>query len=226
MLFTVLREMKTMRSPLLRRGLLALALLLGGSAAGPLRAQNSDPSFNIVNRSGRTIQELYVSSAQVNSWGQDLLGQNVLDNGRSFPVRLPGGQCVNDIRVVYQGGQSEERRAVDTCPLSEVVFGRGGQPPGGSGKGGSTTAGQTGNPSFNLVNRTRKTIQVLRASPSSQSNWGDDRLGDAVVAPGGTFAIRLPAGECNYDIRVEYDDRSAEERRAVDLCSVANVTFP
>ncbi|MBI0536344.1 hypothetical protein D9599_12240 [Roseomonas sp. KE2513] len=215
-----------MRSALLRRGLLALGLLVGGLAAPPVRAQNSDPSFNVVNRSGRTIQELYVSSAQVNSWGQDLLGQNVLDNGRSFPVRLPSGQCVNDIRVVYDGGQSEERRAIDTCPLNEVVFGQGSGAPGGSGKGGAQAAGRTGNPSFNLVNRTRKTIQVLRASPSSQSSWGDDRLGDAVVAPGGTFAIRLPAGECNYDIRVEYDDRSAEERRAVDLCNVSSVTFP
>lgn len=216
-----------MRSPLLRRAFVALAFLLGGIGMTPAQAQNTDPSFNVINRSGRTIQELYVSSAQQNSWGQDLLGQNVLDNGRSFPVRLPTGQCVNDIRVVYDGGQSEERRAIDTCPLSEVVFGQQAQAPGGgSGKGGAAAAGRQGNPSFNLVNRTRKTIQVLRASPSSQSNWGDDRLGDAVVAPGGTFAIRLPAGECNYDIRVEYEDRSAEERRAVDLCSVSNVTFP
>lgn len=216
-----------MRSPFLRRGLVALALLLGGLTAAPARAQNADPSFNVVNRAGRTIQELYVSSAQENAWGQDLLGRNVLQNGRSFPVRLPTGQCVNDIRVVYEGGQSEERRALDTCPLNEVVFGQGAQASPGAGKGGGAAApGQTGNPSFNLVNRTRKTIQVLRASPSSESNWGDDRLGDAVVAPGGTFAVRLPVGECTYDIRVEYDDRAAEERRAVNLCSVSNVTFP
>lgn len=213
-----------MRLTMLRRGVLALALLLAGLA--PALAQNTDPSFNIVNRSGQTIQELYVSSAQVNTWGQDLLGRNVLANGRSFPVRLPSGQCVNDIRVVYEGGRSEERRAVDTCPLNEVVFGN--QQGGGTagGKRGATTAGRTGNPSFNLINRTSKTIQVLRASPSSDSSWGEDRLGNEVVPPGGTFAIRLPAGECNYDIRVEYEDRAAEERRGVDLCSVANVTFP
>lgn len=219
-----------MRILLLRRGLLAVGLLLAGLAAAPAWAQGggggaNDPSFNVVNRSGRTIQELYVSSAQQNAWGADMLGQNVLDNGRSFPVRLPAGQCVNDIRVVYAGGQSEERRAVDTCPLSEVVFGQQAGAP-RSGKGGSAAAGATGNPSFNLVNRTRKTIQVLRASPSSESNWGDDRLGDAVVRPGATFAVRLPAGECTYDVRVEYDDRSAEERRGLDLCRVADVTFP
>ncbi len=212
-----------MRLPFLRRGLLALTLLLAGLA--PAMAQG-DPSFNLVNRSGQTIQELYVSSTQVNTWGQDLLGQNVLANGRSFPVRLPSGQCTNDIRVVYDGGRSEERRSVDTCQVNEVVFGSQQAAPGGSGKRGAVQGSRSGNPSFNLVNRTNKTIQVLRASPSSDSSWGEDRLGNAVVPPGGTFAIRLPAGECNYDIRVEYEDRAAEERRGVDLCSVANVTFP
>jgi len=216
-----------MRLSILRRGLLALAVLLGGLAA-PAMAQSSDPSFNLVNRSGQTIQELYVSSSQVNTWGQDLLGANVLGNGRSFPVRLPSGQCSNDIRVVYQGGRSEERREVNTCGLTEVVFGNQNAPQagGGDGKRGAAAAGRTGNPSFNLVNRTQKTMQIVRASPSSDSNWGEDRLGSSVVPPGGTFAIRLPAGECNYDIRIEYDDRSSEERRGVDLCSVANVTFP
>jgi hypothetical protein len=213
-----------MSLPVLRRAILALAaLLLAG--VRPAAAQG-DPSFNLVNRSGQTIQELYVSSADVNTWGQDLLGNNVLESGRSFPVRLPTGQCTNDIRVVFAGGRSEERRATNTCQVNDVVFGNQASPGQGEGKRGPTTSGRTGNPSFNLVNRTGKTIQVLRASPSSQTNWGEDRLGNAVVPPGGSFAIRLPAGECNYDIRVEYDDRAAEERRGVDLCNVANITFP
>jgi len=215
-----------MSLPILRRGVLLLVLLLAGLATAPARAQ-SDPSFNIVNRSGQAIQELYVSSSQLNTWGQDILGSAVLENGRSFPVRLPSGQCVNDIRVVYNGGRSEERRSLDTCPLNEVVFGQQGAAAAPSGKrGAATAAGRTGNPSFNLINRTNRPIQALRASPSSESNWGEDRLGDAVVPPGGSFAVRLPEGQCNYDIRVEYEDRAAEERRGVDLCSVADVTFP
>jgi len=212
-----------MNLPVLRRSTLALAVLMLAGAR-PVAAQG-DPSFNVVNRSGQAIQELYVSSAQENTWGQDRLGRSILENGRSFAVRLPMGQCTNDIRVVYGGGRSEERRSVDTCQMTDVVFGRQ-SGPGSTNKRGPVASGRTGNPSFNLVNQTSKTIQILRASPSSERSWGDDRLGNTVVPPGGTFAIRLPAGECSYDIRVEYDDRSAEERRAVDLCNVVNVTFP
>jgi hypothetical protein len=217
-------ENASMSLPLLRRGVLALAVLLL-AAVHPAAAQG-DPSFNLVNRTGQTIQEVYVSPSQVNTWGQDRLGNNVLESGRSLPVRLPAGQCANDIRVVFEGGRSEERRNLDTCRMNEVVFGNQAAPGGGNGKRGPATSGRTGNPSFNLVNQTNRTIQVLRASPSSQSNWGEDRLGNEVVPPGATFAVRLPAGECTYDIRVEYEDRAAEERRGIDLCSVVNLTFP
>lgn len=213
---------------MLRRALFALALLLPAPilASGAATAQ-TDPSFNIVNRAGETINEIYVTSVQINSWGQDLLGANVLPNGQSFPVRLPPNQCENDIRVVYASGRNEERRRINTCPLTEVVFGNQQPQAGGTGKGGGQgAAAQTGNPSFNLVNRTNKTIQVVRASLATESSWGDDRLGTSVIPPGGTFAIRLPQGACVYDVRIEYADNTAEERRAVDLCSVSSLTVP
>ncbi|WP_426958108.1 hypothetical protein [Muricoccus radiodurans] len=217
-----------MFAPTLRRAVLALALVAAGFAgAGPAAAQGN-PSFSLVNRSGQTIMEIYASSVSVNSWGQDLLGANVLPNGQSFQVNLPPNQCQNDIRVVYQDRRSEERRGVNTCQLTEVVFGNQQQQatPAPGGKGGGAAPAATGNPSFNLVNRTNKTIQVLRASPSSDQNWGEDRLGTAVVPPGGTFQIRLPAGECTYDVRIEYADNTAEERRGIDLCSISTLTVP
>ncbi|MBP0495957.1 hypothetical protein [Roseomonas indoligenes] len=218
-----------MRLPTSRQGALALAFIAGLSGQALAQGQGN-PSFNLVNRSGQTIEQAYASSAQQSTWGRDLLGNDVLQNGGTFAVRLPAGQCTNDIRVVYEGGRSEERRGVDTCRTNEVVFGQAGQGQGQRGadgkRGGAAQPGRSGNPSFNLVNRTNKTISVLRASPASDSNWGEDRLGNATVAPGGRFAIRLPAGECNYDVRVEYENRSAEEVHGVDLCSVSDVTFP
>ncbi|MCR0980817.1 hypothetical protein [Roseomonas populi] len=211
-----------------RQGALALAFIAGLSGQA-LAQSRGNPSFNVVNRSGQVIEQLFASSAQQNTWGRDLLGNDVLADGGSFAVRLPAGQCTNDVRVVYQGGRSEERRGIDTCRTNEVVFGQQGQGGGRSAdgkRGGAAQPGRSGNPSFNLVNRTNKTIQVLRASPGSDSNWGEDRLGNSTVPPGGRFAIRLPAGECNYDVRVEYENRSAEEVHGVDLCSVTDVTFP
>ncbi|MGG5819596.1 hypothetical protein [Falsiroseomonas sp. HW251] len=102
---------------LLRRGLPAALLSL--TLAAPAMAQSQDPSFRVNNRTGNTINEIYVSSANDNSWGQDRLGANVLAPGQSFTIRLPQAQCLNDIRIVFANGQAHERRRVDTCQITD-----------------------------------------------------------------------------------------------------------
>lgn len=96
----------------------------GRGAAMPQQRASAaaDPSFRLTNRSGTTLNELYVSSAQDNAWGPDRLGQRVLPGGSQMIVRLPMGQCVNDIRVVYANGQALERRGVNTCALTDLAF--------------------------------------------------------------------------------------------------------
>lgn len=206
----------------------AAFLAFGGFAA---QAQTGDPSFNLVNRSNRTIFEAYASPSSDNNWGPDRLGQNVVPAGRSFVVRLPQGECLYDVRVVYdrQGGPAEERRNINLCNLTELAFdGRqaqqGGQPQPQPQQ--PQQAGPTGNPSFNLVNQGRQTVMQVFASLTSDQNWGPDRLGAETVAPGATYPIRLPEGPCMYDIRFVYDAGQPQERRNVNLCEVTNIIVP
>lgn len=92
-------------------------------AAGRAAPSQAIADFRLVNRSGRTIQQLFVSAATEQSWGADRLGQNVLPNGRSFTVTLPrDGTCVYDIRVVYDNNTAAEKRRVNTCEVNDVVF--------------------------------------------------------------------------------------------------------
>ncbi|MBR0679735.1 hypothetical protein GXW74_04505 [Roseomonas eburnea] len=98
----------------------AAALALG--FAGAVQAQTTDPSFRLNNRSNQTIMEVYVSSSSVSNWGQDRLGANVLAPGQSFIVRLPDGQCVNDIRIVVEGGRAIERMQINTCTLTDINY--------------------------------------------------------------------------------------------------------
>ncbi|HEV7267683.1 MAG TPA: hypothetical protein VGN83_22680 [Falsiroseomonas sp.] len=83
-------------------------------------ARSADPSFRLNNTGGRTVREVYVSAAADNSWGADRLGAEVLAPGNRIIVRLPMGQCLNDIRVVFMDGKAQERRRVDTCGLTDI----------------------------------------------------------------------------------------------------------
>ena len=113
-----------------RLAIAAVALAAATGLAPAAMAQTGDPSFNLVNRSSRVIYEAYASPSSDSNWGPDRLGQNVIPAGRSFVIRLPQGECIYDVRVVYdrQGGPAEERRNINLCNMTELAFdGRGQQ---------------------------------------------------------------------------------------------------
>ncbi|MBD0271252.1 MAG: hypothetical protein ICV73_04920 [Acetobacteraceae bacterium] len=198
-----------------RRVLIAalLGAALAGWAAAPAAAQANDPSFRIVNRTSNVVEEVYASPSTQQTWGQDQLGAAVIEPGANHIVRLPAdGNCVYDIRFVYRGGGSEERRNLDTCSLTDIVL-----------DGGGTQAAPPApqnNPSFNLVNQSGRIIEQFYASPSSEQGWGPDRLGNDVLQPGGRFAVSLPLGECQYDLRVVWEGGDAQERRNLNACEM------
>ena len=188
------------------------AALLGWSGAS-VYAQSKDPSFRVVNRSSSVVQELYASPSTQPNWGQDRLGTDTVRPGASRIVWLPAdGNCVYDLRFVYEGGKSEEKRNLNTCELVDVVLDGGGQA--------MAPQAAPANPSFNLVNQSGRVIEQFYASPSTQQGWGPDRLGNDVVQPGARFAVRLPLGECRYDLRVVWRGGDAQERRNLNTCEM------
>jgi len=205
---------------MLRRGLWVVSLALA-ICAGDVLAQQPNPSFNLVNRTGRIIERAYTSPSGDNSWGQDRLGQNRLSADRSLPIRLPAdGNCLYDVRIEYQGGGSDERRRVNTCNIVDVIFG----PDGAGGSDGTTQA--SGDPSFRLVNRSGRVIERAYASPSGDDRWGSDRLGRNMLPAGRVLTIRLPSdGNCLYDVRVEYQGGGSDEQRRVNTCNRNEVAF-
>lgn len=202
---------------MLRRAWLAIAaatLMLAGEASA-----QPNPDFWISNTSGRQINEIYVSPSTETNWGSDWLREHVLASGQRYAIRpRRDGTCVFDIRVVFADGSSEERRRVNVCTVNEVAFT----------SAGSVARGQSqANADFRLVNRSGRTIQQLFVSPSTDQNWGADRLGQNVLPSGRAFSVTLPRdGTCVYDIRVVYDNNTAAEKRRINTCQIQDVIFP
>lgn len=198
-----------------RRALTAalLGVALTGASAAPIAAQGNDPSFRIVNSTSDMVKEVYASPSTQQHWGPDRLGAEVIRPGTNHIVRLPvDGNCVYDLRFVYEDGRSEERRNLNTCNLTDVVL--------NAGTARAAPPGPQRNPSFNLVNQSGRVIEQFYASPSSQQGWGPDRLGNDVVQPGARFAVSLPTGECQYDLRIVWRGGDAQERRNLNTCEM------
>jgi hypothetical protein len=200
-------------------------LVVASLPAGPARAQQGqDGSFNLTNRSNRAIERLYASPRDTNDWGDNRLeGRASLPNGASMPVRMaPDGGCRTDLRIAFSGGVVEERRDIDTCADRDVVIGT---PERTGARLAQRRGGKMANPSFNLRNDADVEVREVYASPTTADDWGRDRLGDDMLRAHGRMTIRLPPGECQYDLRIVWDDGRSEERRDVNLCEETDLSF-
>ena len=194
--------------------LLPLAYLAGcatPTATKPL--QHGDPTIHVVNRSSTSIRYLYVVPSNTGSWGRDWLGSGVLGAGQRFRVAPPrDGTCEFDVRVVYSNEQSEERRRQNFCTVNEIAFSGAAQP-------------AASNADFDVVNKSSQTIMNVYVAPARTGRWGADRL-PGTISAGNRYKIRMPRdGQCRYDVRVVYQDRSTEEKSGQNLCAISELAF-
>jgi hypothetical protein len=100
--------------------ILALSLL----AAAVTSAQAGDADFTLVNRTGYDIREVYISAANRNSWGNDRMGDGVLENGKSKLFRFSDrASCKQDIQLVFDvDGSKVTAENMDLCEIDKITL--------------------------------------------------------------------------------------------------------
>ena len=99
---------------------LAAALSLSGLSA-PAFAE--DLVFELLNKSSVNLQELYVSPSETDTWGEDILGVEILAAGETGTVTITDGleTCAYDLRFVTDTGV-EVTSSQDLCELSTFTL--------------------------------------------------------------------------------------------------------
>ena len=104
----------------------AFALMLAlVSTSAALAADPRD--FVLINNTGQTIHNLYVSPSNQTEWGDDVLGQDILGDGENVTILFPAarftaGDCLYDIKVVTETGAEGELGQVNLCETHTVTF--------------------------------------------------------------------------------------------------------
>lgn len=172
--------------------------------------RTGDPSFYLVNLSGRRIADLRASLDTESNWGANRV-QTALASPGQVAITLPAGQsCRVDLRVQPTGEKPTEARGIETCRYSHMMLTRDLQV-------------APADPDVTVVNATGRPIRSLRASLSSESDFGPDRLAGATLPPGGRVALRFAKGQgCSIDIRAEFAGGAAPlERMRIETCAVS-----
>ena len=89
----------------MRNTLVAAAALLVVTASTAFADGKQD--FDLVNRTGYTIDKVFVSPSNSNDWEDDVLGRDVLDDGEKVHIRFnrAAKSCKWDLKVVYSDGE-------------------------------------------------------------------------------------------------------------------------
>ena len=100
----------------------AAAFALTFGLAGGL-AQAADQDATVVNRTGATINHVYVSVAGANAWDEDLLDEDdTLDNGEHVDIAFDqeARGCLYDLKVVYDDGESSQWGGINLCETRRI----------------------------------------------------------------------------------------------------------
>lgn len=107
-----------MKSLLLASAFLAFGFL------GAAQAQGKQ-DFELVNKTGYDLSQLFVSPAKSDNWEDDVLGDDELEDGDSMNVHFSGSAktCKWDIKVVYsEDDSSAVWHDINLCEVSKVTL--------------------------------------------------------------------------------------------------------
>ena len=94
-------------------------LAFDGSTASPAPGIGVAHSVTLVNQSARPIQQVFISPAEANQWGDDHLEHGGISVAGRRGVTWRG-DCNVDLRVVFENRAAEERRGIDLCAVAQL----------------------------------------------------------------------------------------------------------
>jgi len=99
-------------------------------AATAVTVWAGEQDFTLVNKTGFTISSLYVAPTKDRHWGEDILGADELDSGKSLDITFKGygkKTCSFDIMVKDEDDTEWIVEEVDLCEIHNLTFSRKGK---------------------------------------------------------------------------------------------------
>ncbi|MEO5337712.1 MAG: hypothetical protein H7841_12580 [Magnetospirillum sp. WYHS-4] len=106
---------------MIRKIILTAFVLAAGFASAAIAQSKQD--FDLVNKTGYAIDEVYVTPADSDDWQNDVLGRDILANGDSVHIHFSRSAktCLWDLKVVYDDKETAEWHDFDLCTTSKIV---------------------------------------------------------------------------------------------------------
>ena len=98
-------------------GLAMVPMMVGMIASSTVCGQ-------IINKTGQSLTHFYASTTNADSWEEDILGKDTLDDGETFEADIDdgSGKCVFDFKAVFESGQFLVKKGINVCQISTFTY--------------------------------------------------------------------------------------------------------
>lgn len=99
-----------------------LSALIGLFACLPAHAGDAD--FTLLNRTGYTLREIYLTASRSKSWGNDRMGNAYLENGESRLFKFSDkSACMQDLMVIFDDDDSDVVwEGFNLCEINKITL--------------------------------------------------------------------------------------------------------
>lgn len=80
-------------------------------------------TFDVVNNTGFTLVDIYVTPAEQSTWGNDILPYDLFENGSTVTVTIPEGYgetCMFDMKITDTAGNYVTFSNIDACKIIKL----------------------------------------------------------------------------------------------------------
>lgn len=80
-------------------------------------------TYDVVNNTGVTLVDVFVTPAETSNWGKDILPSSLFENGSTITVTIPadyGTTCMFDMKITDLAGANVTFTGIDACKLVKL----------------------------------------------------------------------------------------------------------
>ena len=189
-------------------------------------AQKDYLTFYIENNTTTDFYGIYVTSNDSDSWGEDILPDDVFEAGTTLTVTVPINKstlCEQDIQITFSENDKNPLvfENIDFCSLDKMILTQ-------KGKTIYYTLDVLEELTFDIENNTKTSMYGVFVNGSKESSWGEDILPDDTFEAGTVVTVTIPilgGTTCKQDIMITFseDDDNPLVFTKIDFCRLTKM---
>ena len=178
-------------------------------------------TITIENTLSEPVYYLYMSPLSDSDWGEDRLGDDILESGDSIEIEVEfdSGSSLFKLLAEDESEQTYRIDSLDLTSASEIQITEEDFLP----FGGRHPVEKT----LSFTNNTSEDIYYLYVSSNTSMYWGEDILGDEILEINQTYTATLPIDSDypQHDVLAEGESGTSYERMELNLLEQTAISF-